>query len=917
MELVLILIIAVIFFVVIFVLLSNLQNRITILQLQIQALKKRLDQQEQSPLVGSTKALPNRMMEYTSPIIQQQPNSQGLINQNVAHMKSVVKVDENHNKTNSTVQPQSITTEQTAQNQLKKTVTATDKDSIGYRFMKWLIKGNPVAKVAMIILFFGLSYLLKYSIDHSLLSPEIRILGSLILGLALLTVGWKLRLKKALYALILQGGAIGVLYFTLFAGFKLYTLVPLPLTFALLIVVCATSIMFAILQRAISLAIIACIGGYLAPILLSTGSGNHVALFSYYLLISIAILIISFWQSWRILNLVGFLFTFVVAILWGYGNFKPEFYIECQLFILANLLIYGILTVLLSVRNDKKEPYQNLFDLILLFSVPLIAFSMQYLIVKNWQYAPGFSALAFGLFYLTGSFIALRIWHVKAKQLIWYGLAIGLAFSTLAVPLALTANWTTVVWLFEGTAITCAALSQKQYRFSWAGVIIILLSLFSIMVATICNHMEDAGFITLYATLSIVILFNACLWHHYRVAYSYAEPLKRLFIGIAIIAWSVWIIGSINRLFESSDVITPSIMLCYVVAVWLWFVIGRKIIWPRLCYAVIALWPILLIILINDIVFDSHIYTIGLWQISWLIAFASSYTYLYLDRKNLSDNSNKQLSLMLHISLLWIILTWLYYQLNWILSFLPWGFEVIKWSVLTLIAGFIILVFFLLDKYNHFPIQHYRTQYWKIGLLPLGVYLFVQLITGLGSSGQIIYWPYVPLINPLEEAAVFALMMLSLWFNLFIQSLQVSKQHNIRQIQPSLLRLLLISALVFLWSNSVILRSLSEWLDIPWSWYTLWHNNIVQVVLSLIWTLIAVILIAIAHRYLLRNVWLIGAILQAIVVFKLVLVDSVELAGLLRAFVFIGVALLMLVIGYLAPLPPKIILADQKELKDK
>lgn len=901
--------IALIIFVVILVTFSNLQNRITGLQLQIQALKNRVDNltpAQQMEMSKNQTMQPNASPSLSTELAQskQLPEAFSSQQQSVFVPATPEISKPSPTTTNSTFRPiTQSSTELTANSPHTSSSSIEHNSFIQSSLVQWLIKGNPVAKVAIVILFFGLSYLLKYSIDHGLLSPEIRIIGSLGLGLVLLTIGWRLRKKKALYALILQGGAIGVLYLTLFAAFKLYALVPLLLVFALLVIVCATSVMFAVLQRAISLAIIACVGGYLAPILLSTGSGNHIALFSYYLLISSAILVISFWQSWRALNLIGFIFTFVVAILWGVKSFRADFYLECQIFILANMLIYGVLAVLLSVRNTHKESYQNAFDLTLLFSVPLIAYGLQYAITEHWQYAPAFSALGFGLFYLIGSFVVLRIWHGRAKQLALYGLAIGLAFSTLAVPLAVSADLTALIWLFEGTAISYATLTQKQYRFAWAGTVIVLLGSISAIIAT-DNPLNNTEFITLYGVMSIVILLNACLWHHYRAVHTSSEAIKNLFIVMATLAWSTWIIGSVIRVFEPLRYLVLPIMACYVIATWLWFFIGRKLNWLVLRYSLIALWPVLLLSLLHNMSFYIHDYYAGVWGLSWFVAFISGYIFLYLEKDNLAKNSIIFANI-LHISLFWIVLAWLYYNICWLLSFLPWGFDVVKWSVLTVVASIIILIFFVLERYRCFPIHLYKTQYWLIALLPLSLYLLLNLITGLFSSGQIIYWTYIPMINPLEESAAFSLIMLTVWLSQSVKLLAKQQSIDSTQIRSSLITSLFVIIAIFLWGNSIILRGLSQWLDISWSLYALWHNNIVQVVLSLVWMSTAVVLVAIAHRYLLRNVWFAGAGLQAIVVLKLVFVDSVELDGLMRAFVFIGVALLMLVIGYLAPLPPK------------
>ncbi|MCC7887569.1 DUF2339 domain-containing protein, partial [Escherichia coli] len=143
----------------------------------------------------------------------------------------------------------------------------------------------------------------------------------------------------------IQGGATGTLYLTVFGAFWLWQMLPMTLAFALLVAICAASVGLAIMQKALSLAMLASIGGYLAPLLLSTGGGSHVALFSFYLLLSVGILAISIWQHWRELNLLGLLFTFGIGGLWGLDGYRSEYYLSSQLFLIANTIIFGVLSV--------------------------------------------------------------------------------------------------------------------------------------------------------------------------------------------------------------------------------------------------------------------------------------------------------------------------------------------------------------------------------------------------------------------------------------------------------------------------------------------------------------------------------------------------------------------------------------------
>ena len=195
---------------------------------------------------------------------------------------------------------------------------APDGESWGVvtALVRWFMQGNPLAKLGVVLLFIGLSFLLRYSVEYALFPLELRLVAVAVVALVLLVLGWRLRHKQTVFALILQGGAVGALYLTVFGAFRLWQMLPMTLAFALLIVICAASVGLAVLQRALSLALLASLGGYLAPILLSTGGGSHIALFSFYLLLSVGILAISVWQHWRELNILGMFFTFGVAALW-------------------------------------------------------------------------------------------------------------------------------------------------------------------------------------------------------------------------------------------------------------------------------------------------------------------------------------------------------------------------------------------------------------------------------------------------------------------------------------------------------------------------------------------------------------------------------------------------------------------------
>jgi uncharacterized membrane protein len=118
--------------------------------------------------------------------------------------------------------------------------------------------------------------------QHLHVPIELRLAAVALAAGVLLGIGWRLRRSREGYALALQGGGVGLLYLTIFGALRLFGLLPAGPAFALLLAVAALSAVLAVLQDSLALAVLGAAGGFLAPILASSGAGSHVALFGYY-----------------------------------------------------------------------------------------------------------------------------------------------------------------------------------------------------------------------------------------------------------------------------------------------------------------------------------------------------------------------------------------------------------------------------------------------------------------------------------------------------------------------------------------------------------------------------------------------------------------------------------------------------------
>jgi uncharacterized membrane protein len=181
-------------------------------------------------------------------------------------------------------------------------------------------------------------------------------------------------------------------------------------------------------------------------------------------------------------------------------------------------------------------------------------------------------------------------------------------------------------------------------------------------------------------------------------------------------------------------------------------------------------------------------------------------------------------------------------------------------------------------------------------VLTAGLLLWT-LLANIASDGSARPLPYVPLVNPLDLGVGVALLAVWLWLMSDAARPGLAKAPG--------LAIALLSGAGFVWLNAMLIRAFHHFGDVPFRFDAWVHSLAVQTGITLLWTVTALVAMWFAARRELRVPWLVGAVLLAAVVAKLLLVDLSGSGTVTRIVSFIGVGVLMLVIGYVAPLPGK------------
>jgi uncharacterized membrane protein len=780
-------------------------------------------------------------------------------------------------------------------------------DKIGDAIRNFFIGGNPVVRVGMLVLFFGLSFLAKYAAGQGYFPIELRLSCIALIAIALIFFGWKTRNREGGYGLVLQGGGLAALYLTSFAAAKMYGVIPSSAALVLLFVFVIFGAILALLQNAQVLAIISIAGGFLAPILTSDGSGNHVGLFSVYLILNVGIFAISWFKTWRLLNWIGFLFTFSISVFWGVSRYEPQFYASSQPFLIAFFFLYLIISILFSLKQPPN--LKGLVDGSLVFGLPVAAFSLQVALLKHTEYGLAISALVLAFIYVL---LARWLWtrYLQTHKLLAESfLALGVGFATLAIPLGLNADWTSATWAFEAAGLLWIGLRQQRILPRFAGVGLY----YAACIATLADNGFSAGatpiitgdFISGFILSLSGFLMAYCFFRFSEFAFKIELWVGKFILILAIIWWMAVIIleldGHLSRVQKFAIFYILAALSLYVQ-----LTIAHKLNWSSLgkaghiYFIFVGIWTL--------VGFIAHtLYFPSDWMLGlpFVVFLSSQYYFLWRLEKG-QWTFGLQFA---HLASSLLVLLLLLWQANGVADYTPFLQSVMPADTARLLIWFLVfvpsvLLLIGLNTKDYWPVTQWKTLYQDIIPVPFVLILIGWFFVASRESGNIMEF-YLPVLNPIDLAQFAVILVVA-----FAMKAGLSFSHS----WSATVKAGWIGTLVFVWINVVLLRAIHHYTLIAYDSEILWQSPTVQMALSILWTICALLLMNVSRRLQQRKLWITGACLLGVVVLKLAFKDlsgSSTIAGIIS---FMAVGVLMLLIGYLSPIPPahKSVDADKK-----
>jgi uncharacterized membrane protein len=343
-----------------------------------------------------------------------------------------------------------------------------------------IIGGRWLNRIGIVALIGATTFFLKYAFDNNWIGPRGRVAIGVLLGAAMLPWSqWLLRRGYSYFSEGIAGLGAAVMYLSLWAGCQYYTLYSRGVGFYTMTVVTAGMAAVALGRDSQRIALLSLVGGFLTPILVSSGKDEQVVLFTYLLTLGLGLLMMELRRNWRFLTPVSFVFS--VIYFWGWYEkfYEPPKLERTLVFATLFLLLYALVPILRAVKSSSVDELDFLLGLANSFAYFVALY------VMLWPKDRGpltLLALALSAGHLT---VALAIPPPKSgaspmMRFLYAGLA--LTFATLAIPLRLDGKWITLAFSVEGAVLVWTGFRSAVAGLRGAGYLLVTVSAVRLLV---------------------------------------------------------------------------------------------------------------------------------------------------------------------------------------------------------------------------------------------------------------------------------------------------------------------------------------------------------------------------------------------------------------------------------------------------
>ena len=399
---------------------------------------------------------------------------------------------------------------------------------------------NLFGKIGILIFVIGVGFFVKYAIDKNWINETFRTVLGFLTGTVLLAVAERLQKKYRTFSSLLAGGAFAVFYLTVAIAFHYYHIFSQTMAFIILIGVTVFMSILSVVYNRRELAIISLVGGFLAPFIVSSGEGSYLVLFTYVSILNLGMFGLSIYKKWSELPMISFVFTCLIMGIFLLFNYtSSSMVISNHLFWFATLFYFIFLLPVFSILRGENMRTMSRGLVFVIITNNFIYLLSGALFLQNMGLSFKASGLLSLFIALVNLGLVLWLWKNRKeyKFLVHTTLGLVLTFVSITVPIQLDGNYITLLWASEMVLLLWLYVKSKIRVYEYAAKVLVgltfvsyLMDVYSVMFE---HHSLDTIFLnSSFATSLFVGLATgafALLMEYYHSFFSTARRLKYSF----------------------------------------------------------------------------------------------------------------------------------------------------------------------------------------------------------------------------------------------------------------------------------------------------------------------------------------------------------------------------------------------------
>jgi len=362
----------------------------------------------------------------------------------------------------------------------------------------------------IIALVIGLAIGVKYAIDKNLISPALRIILAYSAAAILFFISYRLNKSYRLFSLILFGGSMATAYFTTYGAFAYYQFLPVFVAFGLMLLLAVGTVYYSMRYNSQELAVLALVGGYGIPFLVRGNAENWVGLFSYIVIINLAVSFLSFKRYWTTLIYLSFVVTWMIFLSAIYVRFERIDFVVAIIFAIVYFVLFNLNTVAFKVVRKQQLALAD--TTLILINVIFLYFALFKLLQFKTFNDLAEMTIIFAVVCLFGAYLQ----RMLAQPVLLRGLTtLGLFLAIIYIPMYFDHLTITIIWMLMAAALFVLGLWKKFKLLRLVSIILFAATLFK-LVAIDSLKFNPVEKIVSYILLGTILLAVSFLYQKFK-----------------------------------------------------------------------------------------------------------------------------------------------------------------------------------------------------------------------------------------------------------------------------------------------------------------------------------------------------------------------------------------------------------------